>query len=571
MTLPRWENQSSSSKDAALLYDWRIYSIRQALKQKGKATGTLEIQDLLDLGHLDQYHYFGSQACDRAINYLSLNPNSRVLDIGSGVGGPARYISYKTGCHLQCVELRQDFSEIAQELTQRIGLDQRIQYLTGNVLSSEITDALLPNSFDNIISFLSLLHIEERDKVLEICFRALKENGYIYVEDYVANCTLTPEVKTTLKEVFKSSYVPSRETYRHHFERAGFTDICFIDLTTGWQRCIKERYQKFIESKEESIKLFGEDVYEHRSRLYRIGRDMLQEGSVGGALITAKKPCAPKIYQVPDTYFDPLTSVYNEQYHFFLEDGSLLALRHFKTKTLEHYSAWWSDIHGNSRELINTSEQKSSADHISIKKNDQTGTICLPEANLEVQFEVTTQFTWGVPGEENQRDVIHQPQLECIVHTDNGTQKAQGYCKIYEGNYPRFWGYHFVYALFHNYGIIWSAEATFGQERNNHFNFLNTSKLNTYELETSQTEKPILLRGEKSYHRQTSAHASIQNRMYDLIFDRAFATWSSIMRNQTSTMESNLSLEYREAILTIDDQEVSKGVCLKESCFGTIV
>ena len=54
MTLPQSENQSSSSQDAALLYDWRIYSIRQALKQKGKDTGALEIQDLLDLGHLDQ-------------------------------------------------------------------------------------------------------------------------------------------------------------------------------------------------------------------------------------------------------------------------------------------------------------------------------------------------------------------------------------------------------------------------------------------------------------------------------------------------------------------------------------
>ncbi|MGD1701826.1 hypothetical protein [Dapis sp. BLCC M229] len=70
MTLPQSENQSSSSKDAALLYDWYIYSIREALKQKEKATGALEIKDLLDLGHLDKYHYFGSQACDRAINYL---------------------------------------------------------------------------------------------------------------------------------------------------------------------------------------------------------------------------------------------------------------------------------------------------------------------------------------------------------------------------------------------------------------------------------------------------------------------------------------------------------------------
>ncbi|MDJ0515954.1 MAG: hypothetical protein QNJ74_06690 [Trichodesmium sp. MO_231.B1] len=199
--------------------------------------------------------------------------------------------------------------------------------------------------------------------------------------------------------MFESSYVPSRETYRYHFERAGFTDICFIDLTTRWKPWIAERYQKFLQSKEESIKIFGEDFYDHRSQLYRIGRDLFQSGNIGGSLIVAKKPRTLQITQIPENYFSPLTAIYNEQYHFFLEDGSLLALRDFKTETFEHYSAWWSDTQGNSQELINTSEQRSSNPHISIKRNNQTGTICLPEANLEIQFEVVTQFTRGVPAE----------------------------------------------------------------------------------------------------------------------------------------------------------------------------
>ena len=563
MTLSQPENRYPLSKDEALIYDWRIHSIRQALKQKGKATGTLQIQDLLELGHLDQYHYFGTKACDRAINRLALNHNSEVLDIGSGVGGPARYISYKTGCQIQCVELRKDFNEIAQELTKRVGLHQRIQYLTGNILSSQVIDTLSPSSFDSVISFLSFLHIEDRDKILEICFRSLKENGHIYIEDYVANCTLTPEIKTTLKEIVQSSYIPTRETYRQHLERSGFSDICFIDLTTGWKLWVEERYQKFLHSKEESIKIFGEKIYEHRRQFYQTITDLFQSGNIGGSLITAKKPCIPKMNQVSDTYFSSLTSVYSEQYHFFLEDGSLLALRHFQTGTIEHYSAWWSDTKGNSQELLNTTEHRCSNQHISIQKNEQKGTIYLPEANLEIQFKVAAQFTWDVPCEKNHRPVIHQPKLLCTLHTGDRTQKAIGYCKIFQGNYPKFWGYHFVHAVFPDYGIVWSADATFGQEKYNYFKLLNTS----------QTEKQILLHGEDSFHRSTSAHARIQNKIHHLKFDtKAFATWSSILRNQTSTtMESNLCLEYRPAILEIDDQEVGEGICLKESCFGTII
>ncbi|NEQ87122.1 MAG: cyclopropane fatty acid synthase, partial [Moorea sp. SIO2I5] len=338
-------------------------------------------------------------------------------------------------------------------------------------------------------------------------------------------------------------------------------DICFIDLTTGWKRWVKERYQKFLQSKEESIQLVGEDVYEHRCQFYQTISDLFQSGKIGGSSIVAKKPCVPKIYQVPDTYFSSVTSVYSEQYHFFLEDGSLLALRYFKTGTIDHYSAWWSDTKGYSLELINTSEHRRSNQHISIQKNDQTGTICLPEANLEIQFQVAAEFTWAVPAEKNHRAVIHQPKLLCTVYTGDRTQKAIGYCKIYQGDYPKFWGYHFVHAFFPDYGIVWSAEATFGQEKYNYFKLLNTS----------QTEKEILLNGEDSYHRQTSAHARIQDKIHHFKFDtKTFATWSSILRNQTSTMESKLCLEYRPAILEIDNQEVGEGICLKESCFGTI-
>ena len=143
----------------------------------------------------------------------------------------------------------------------------------------------------------------------------------------------------------------------------------------------------------------------------------------------------------------------------------------------------------------------------------------------------------------------------------NSTQKAIGYCKIYQGNYPKFWGYHFVHAFFPDYGIVWSADATFGEEKYNYFKL----------LKTSQEGEQTFLQGENSYHRKTSAHCSIENQTYHLNFgSETWGSWSGIKRHKTSTMESNLRLKYKPAILEIDNQEVSKGVCIKESCFGTI-
>ena len=54
--------------------------------------------DVATLSQFDQYHYFGTDAVDEAIAAAAVSESSRVLDIGSGLGGPARYLADRTGC-----------------------------------------------------------------------------------------------------------------------------------------------------------------------------------------------------------------------------------------------------------------------------------------------------------------------------------------------------------------------------------------------------------------------------------------------------------------------------------------
>ena len=42
------------------------------------------------LFRLDQWHYHGTEAIRAAAEQLGLGPGSHVLDVGSGIGGPAR-------------------------------------------------------------------------------------------------------------------------------------------------------------------------------------------------------------------------------------------------------------------------------------------------------------------------------------------------------------------------------------------------------------------------------------------------------------------------------------------------
>ena len=127
---------SSSAFTRGAMYNWRVRAIMNALERAGRATGPLQLDDLTSLGHLDQYHYLGTEACDHVIEMLGIQPGSSVLDVGAGIGGPARYLSANTGCHVVGVELQAELSEAAAELTARVqGLADRVAFVTGDFSS----------------------------------------------------------------------------------------------------------------------------------------------------------------------------------------------------------------------------------------------------------------------------------------------------------------------------------------------------------------------------------------------------------------------------------------------------
>jgi SAM-dependent methyltransferase len=167
------------------MYNWRVAAVNNALAKRGKETGPLTVDDLVSLGHLDQYHYLGTEACDEAIDLLGLDSNSSVLDIGSGIGGPARYMSLKSNCDITGVELQADLNEAAMELTNRVGLQDKVRFVTGDFLEKfQSRDPLLLKGFDHVISLLVILHIRDRPALLQAAYDATNPGGTFLIEDF---------------------------------------------------------------------------------------------------------------------------------------------------------------------------------------------------------------------------------------------------------------------------------------------------------------------------------------------------------------------------------------------------
>ncbi len=166
----------------------------------------------------DQYHYEGTDAVDEAIQSLGLDSKSHVLEIGSGIGGPARYLAANAGCNVTAMELQGDLNDVAQSLTQRCQLGDKINHLQGDFLA----DALPNNQYDAIVSLLVFLHIPEREKLFNRCMSATRSGGKLFIEDFSKRAEFTEQEKKDLAEKVYCTYVPTAEEYAEQLEKRGF-------------------------------------------------------------------------------------------------------------------------------------------------------------------------------------------------------------------------------------------------------------------------------------------------------------------------------------------------------------
>src|SRR5690606_33691687 len=88
---------------------------------------------------VDEFHIGGAEATAALLDQLDIGPDTRVLDIGSGIGGPARTIAERTGARVTGVDLTPDFVETARSLTETVGLSA--DFVVGSALDLPFADA----------------------------------------------------------------------------------------------------------------------------------------------------------------------------------------------------------------------------------------------------------------------------------------------------------------------------------------------------------------------------------------------------------------------------------------------
>ena len=180
------------------------------------------------LAPIDHFHGKGVIATEELVAELQPKASDNLLDIGCGIGGPARWIAAKYGCRVTGVDLTAEFCAAARELNNLTGLADRVEILHGDALSLPVPN----NSFDHAYSQAALMNISDKRGVFREAFRVLRPGGSLALSLAGAGSAGEPRYPLPWATTTATSFLATPDEIRGDLLAAGF-QIVFVRDTSA--------------------------------------------------------------------------------------------------------------------------------------------------------------------------------------------------------------------------------------------------------------------------------------------------------------------------------------------------
>src|SRR5260370_14623908 len=179
------------------------------------------------LAPLDQFHARGPLATQELVALLQPQSGERLLDIGSGIGGPARWIAAKFDCHVTGVDLTPEFCEAAQALNAATGLAARVRIIHGSALALPVRDG----AYDAAYSQNVIMNIADKRLFYREAFRALRPGGPLALASLCAGPAGEPYFPVPWATTRDTSFLATPQQMRPDLLAAGFEIADFRGIT----------------------------------------------------------------------------------------------------------------------------------------------------------------------------------------------------------------------------------------------------------------------------------------------------------------------------------------------------
>ncbi|GAB67639.1 phosphoethanolamine N-methyltransferase [Plasmodium cynomolgi strain B] len=199
----------------------------------------------------------GIIATKKILSDICLEANSKVLDIGSGLGGGCKYINEKYGAHVHGVDICEKMVTIAKLRNKD---KAKVEFEAMDILKKDFPES----TFDMIYSRDSILHLPYSDKkiLFEKCYKWLKPNGILLITDYCADKIekWDEEFKAYINQR-KYTLMPIQD-YGDLIKSCKFQNVEAKDISDYWLELLQLELNKLEEKKDEFLKAYSIKEYD---------------------------------------------------------------------------------------------------------------------------------------------------------------------------------------------------------------------------------------------------------------------------------------------------------------------
>lgn len=196
-----------------------------ALRQAGKDPDRLDPDDLAPV---DEFHHGGRAATAAFAPRLGLRSGMHLLEIGSGIGGPARYFARQHGCRVTGIDLTEEFVAVARTLTARLGMDGAVRFEQGSALSMPFAAA----SFDVATLLHVGMNIADKARLFSEVRRVLKPGARFGIYDQMREASGDLAFPVPWATGPETSFVETAATYKQLLVGTGFEIV--------WERSCRD-------------------------------------------------------------------------------------------------------------------------------------------------------------------------------------------------------------------------------------------------------------------------------------------------------------------------------------------
>ena len=239
----------------------------------------------LEMSEFDQDHYGGVEAVEALADAAGVRAGQHVLDVCSGMGGPARWLAQRHGCRVTGIDFTPSRVAGAQRLTQWVRLDHLVDFVQGDATAMPLPAA----SFDVVISQEAWCHIPDKSALIAECARVLRPGGAIAFTDILCVGALSAADEAKLAAGMHMPRPMTLANYRALLVQHGFSIEYASDLSEVWKRILVDRLEMYRSLHDTTVAKFGQARFEEYDQAYAHFVGLFVQGFLGGYRVVARR------------------------------------------------------------------------------------------------------------------------------------------------------------------------------------------------------------------------------------------------------------------------------------------